>query len=193
MATAGPEVYGDEDLQMAATEDEHPVEALAPQGANNALTGGIGPGYVPAPKIAISFPKIGRGCANLTGVGGYAGIGRGPGTPGRGRQPASQGHEPAGRGRRGAGRAGEGAEGKGRAGRSQPGVKRGRQSRQGFRCPTHVNPSSSLFVPSGQVVSDQLVPVRLAPPSLAPSRSEDSTSASVRLASVRLASVRLES
>jgi hypothetical protein len=37
------DVLGEHGLQMAAAEDEHPVEAFAPQGPNHALTDRIGP------------------------------------------------------------------------------------------------------------------------------------------------------
>jgi hypothetical protein len=37
------DVLGEHDLQMAAAEDEHPVEAFAAQGPNHELTDRIGP------------------------------------------------------------------------------------------------------------------------------------------------------
>jgi hypothetical protein len=42
------DVLGEHGLQMAAAEDEHPVEALAPDGAHHTLADGVGPG-VPGP------------------------------------------------------------------------------------------------------------------------------------------------
>ena len=38
------DVLGEHGLEMAAAEDEHPVEALAPEGADHALADGVGPG-----------------------------------------------------------------------------------------------------------------------------------------------------
>ncbi len=37
-------VLGEDGLQVTAAEDQDPVEALAPEGANYALANGIGPG-----------------------------------------------------------------------------------------------------------------------------------------------------
>ena len=37
------DVLGEDGFEMAATEDEHPVEALAPRGADHALTDGVRP------------------------------------------------------------------------------------------------------------------------------------------------------
>ena len=39
-----PDVLGEHGLKVAAAEDEHPVEAFAPYGADHALTDGVGPG-----------------------------------------------------------------------------------------------------------------------------------------------------
>ncbi len=39
-----PDVLGKHGLKVAAAEDEHPVEAFAPYGADHALTDGVGPG-----------------------------------------------------------------------------------------------------------------------------------------------------
>ena len=38
------DVFGEHGLQVVATEDEHPVEALAPDGADHALADGLGAG-----------------------------------------------------------------------------------------------------------------------------------------------------
>jgi hypothetical protein len=38
------DVFADHGLQMAAAEDDHPVEALVPHGADHALADGVGPG-----------------------------------------------------------------------------------------------------------------------------------------------------
>ena len=38
------DVLGEHGLQMAAAEDDHPVETLAPDGTDHALTDGVGPG-----------------------------------------------------------------------------------------------------------------------------------------------------
>jgi hypothetical protein len=38
------DVIGEHGFEMAAAEDERPVEALAPEGADHALTDGVGPG-----------------------------------------------------------------------------------------------------------------------------------------------------
>src|ERR1700722_10886636 len=38
------DALGEHGFEMAAAEDEHPVEALAPQGADHALTDGVRPG-----------------------------------------------------------------------------------------------------------------------------------------------------
>jgi len=38
------DVLGEHGLKVVAAEDEHPVEAFAPDGADDALTDGVGPG-----------------------------------------------------------------------------------------------------------------------------------------------------
>ena len=38
------DVLGKHGLQVTTAEDEHPVEALAPDGADDALADGVGPG-----------------------------------------------------------------------------------------------------------------------------------------------------
>ncbi|MDA8358132.1 MAG: hypothetical protein M0Z95_17980 [Actinomycetota bacterium] len=38
------DVLGEHGLKVAAAEDEHPVDALAPHGGGHALTAGVGPG-----------------------------------------------------------------------------------------------------------------------------------------------------
>jgi hypothetical protein len=38
------DVLGENGFEMAGAEDEHPVEALAPDGADHALADGVGPG-----------------------------------------------------------------------------------------------------------------------------------------------------
>ena len=40
------DVLGEDCLEVTAAEDEHPVEALAPDGADDALTRGVGPGML---------------------------------------------------------------------------------------------------------------------------------------------------
>ena len=55
------DVLGEYGFEMAATEDEHPVEALAPQGACHALTDGVRSG---CPDRALDDP--GALCGGMT-------------------------------------------------------------------------------------------------------------------------------
>ena len=60
------DVLGEHGLQMAAAEDEHPVEALAPDGADHALTDGVGPG---CPDRALDDPDALGGEDGVEGSG----------------------------------------------------------------------------------------------------------------------------